>query len=118
MNIEFALFILSNVFLLTEAYDYDYYDYDYDYYYYDDFDYYNDYYDYYYCNDLHSTCKGDYCTEKTAWVGLQKEVLIPETNLSHLDYYYFDVLTVSAITECTPSLGIKVQKSIIIKYSD
>ena len=112
MNIEFALFILSNVYLLTEAYDYDYYDYDYDY------DY-NDYYDYDYCNDLwYSTCIGDYCTEKTAWVGLQKEVLIPETNLSHLDYEYFDILTVSAITECTPSLGIKVQKSIIIKYSD
>jgi len=112
MNIEFSLFILSNVFLLTEAYDYDYYDYDYDY------DY-NDYYDYDYCNDLwYSTCIGDYCTEKTAWVGLQKEVLIPETNLSHLDYEYFDILTVSAISECTPSLGIKVQKSIIIKYSD
>ena len=97
MNIAFALFIFSNT-LLAKACDYDY-DYDYDY---------SDY-DYDYCNDeWYMTCDGDFCTDKTEWISTETEVPIPGTNLKQLDYEYFDVLKISALKECTPSLGIKV----------
>ena len=98
MNIAIVLFFFSNA-LIAKAYEYDY-DYDYDYW---------DYYDYGYCEDeWYLTCEGDFCTDKTEWVDIEKEVPIPDTNLKKLDSQYLEILTVSALKECTPSLGIKV----------
>ena len=97
MYISIVLLIFSNA-LQAKAYDY-YYDYDYDY----------DYWDYDYCNDdWWMTCDGDFCTDKTEWIDIDTEVPIPNTNLNKLDYDYFAISTVSAIKECTPSLGVKV----------
>ena len=97
MNVAIALFFFSNAFL-TKAYEYDY-DYDYDYW---DYDYDN-------CNEeWYYICEGDFCTDKTQWVTKEAEIPIPDTNLKQLDYQYFDVVTISALKECTPSLGIKV----------
>ena len=89
MNIAIVLLIFSHALL---AIDYDYDDYDYD-----------------YCNDeWYLACDGDFCTVKTKSIYIETEVPIPDTNLSQLDYNHFDVLTYSALKECTPSLGIKV----------
>ena len=99
MYISIVLLIFSNV-LQAKAYDYDYdYDYGYDY----------DYWDYDHCNDnWWMTCDGDFCTDKTEWIDIETEVPIPNTKLNKLDYDYFAISTVSAIKECTPSLGVKV----------
>ena len=100
MNIAIVLFFFCSA-LLAKADEYDF-DYDYDYWG-SDYDYCHEdnYYDY-------LVCEGDFCTDETQGVSKETVVPIPETNLTHLDYKYFDVLTVSAIKECTPTLGIKV----------
>ena len=101
MNVAIVLFFFLNA-LLAKADDYDYYDYDYWGYDYDYCD--EDNYNFY--DDL--TCEGDFCTQQTKGVGIETEVSILDTNLKQLDYQRYDVLTLSAVKECTPSLGIKV----------
>ena len=102
MNIAIVLFFFSNA-LLAKADEYDY-DYDYDYWG-NEYDYCDE--DYIYSSD-YLVCEGDFCTHQTQGVDREIEVPILDTNLKQLDYHRYDVLTLSAIKECTPSLGIKV----------
>ena len=102
MNIAIIVFLIFSKALVTRAYDYDYDYHDYDYY------------DYDYCNDeWYLACDGDFCTVKTKSIYIEREVEIPDTNLNQLNYNHFDILTYSALKECTPSLGIKVYTHIV-----
>lgn len=100
MNIaSIVLFIFTNAILAYDSADYPYWvDYD------DG-----------YCNDDYYACEGDFCMEKTDYFDIEKEAPIPNTNLTQLldSHRHFRVLRVSALKECTPSLGLKV----FIKYN-
>ena len=92
---------------------------------YDDFDNVaedHDYYIYYdYCwdySDYYEYCEDGFCVPSSIYVSYEAEKQIEGTNLTTMDYEYFDVTSKSAGESCAgPSMSVKVPKLYELYYS-